>query len=400
MSGVTGRRTVLLGSALAALAACSKLEDPPGGAGPSSASASPSASTPPSTAGSSPVATPSPSGGDPRALAESMPLEARVGQLIMMGHSTSQLDGRTRERIEEHQLGSLLLLGNTLGGRPDLAAFSSQLSGLELPSPIMIAADQEGGQIQRLSGSGFSTIPSAVDQGQQSPATLQQNWATWGGELARVGVHYNLAPVADLVPPDNVSRNAPIGQLKRHFGTDVEVIGAHVEAAIKGMSQAKVAGSVKHFPGLGRVGTNTDFGSATDSVTTADDPGLATFRRAIAAGVASVMVSSAIYTRIDPDHQAVFSAKVITEMLRGSLGFDKVVISDDLGAAASVSSVPAGERATRFLQAGGDVVITADPQLVRPMAQAILDLAGNDQAFADEITTKATRVLQLKASFA
>ena len=75
-----------------------------------------------------------------------------------------------------------------------------------------------------------------------------------------------------------------------------------------------------------------------------------------------VMVATATYPRIDPDNRAVFSRTVINGMVRGDLGFDGVVIADDLGAAAEVASVPAGRRAVRFVAAGGDIVITAGPR--------------------------------------
>jgi beta-N-acetylhexosaminidase len=152
---------------------------------------------------------------------------------------------------------------------------------------------------------------------------------------------------------------------------------------------------VKHFPGLGEVTGNTDHTArVVDGVTRADSASLAPFKAAVEGEVGAVMVSSATYTRIDPSHQAVFSPKVIG-LLR-QWGYQGVVISDDLGAAASLKSVPASQRAVRFLAAGGDLVINASPGLTAPMVAGVAKRARSDPAFEAQLTASATRVLALK----
>jgi hypothetical protein len=198
---------------------------------------------------------------------------------------------------------------------------------------FLIAANQEGGKIQGLAGSGFDTIPSALVQGSWSVATLRSRAERWGKELIAAGVDVNFAPVADVVPPGTDADNAPIGQLQREFGHDPTVVSTHVRAFIAGMTAAGVVTTAKHFPGLGRVAGNTDFtGDVVDDVTTPDDPYLAPFRAAVAAHVPFVMVSLATYERIDPDHLAVFSPTIIDGILRKDMGFRGVVTSDALGA--------------------------------------------------------------------
>ncbi|MGQ3505015.1 glycoside hydrolase family 3 N-terminal domain-containing protein, partial [Enterococcus faecalis] len=86
---------------------------------------------------------------------------------------------------------------------------------------LWVSTDQEGGDVQVLSGPGFDGIPSALDQGQQDAATLRANAATWGRQLAEAGVNMNLAPVADVVTsPETAGSNPPIGQLNREYGYD------------------------------------------------------------------------------------------------------------------------------------------------------------------------------------
>jgi beta-N-acetylhexosaminidase len=153
---------------------------------------------------------------------------------------------------------------------------------------------------------------------------------------------------------------------------------------------------VKHFPGLGRVTGNTDFTSdVVDTVTTADDPNLDSFRAVIDAGVPYVMVAEATYTKIDPSQLAVFSP-VIMQLLRSGLGFKGVILSDDLGEAAAVASVPAARRAIDFLNAGGDLITSQDLGPAGQMAAAVLAEASSDGAFRTIVDDAAERVLAAK----
>ena len=389
---MTSRRAVLGGLAaggLGALAGCAAGTDATSTSAPAPSRASSTPASPVTTQGA-----PSPSGSPSGAAALS--LEAQVGQLIMVGHDRPVLDEATRRLLTTHQIGSLLLLGNSLGSSDGIRAMTMELQALDLATPIIVAVDQEGGQVQRLNGAGFSRIPSAVTQSTMDD--LETAWVRWGEELVDAGVRYNLAPVADVVPADNLARNAPIGQLQRYYGTTADQAAPALHAVVSGLDTAGVATSLKHFPGLGRVSVNTDFGVAIDTVTTATDIELAPFVEAISAGASSVMVSSAIYQHIDPDQQGVFSSKIITGILRERLGFEGVVIADDLGAAVAVKDVSPGERVLRFLQAGGDLAITADPALTEEMVSAVLEQARTDPTFAAEVQRKAERVLLLKNS--
>src|SRR5690606_17211556 len=173
------------------------------------------------------------------------------------------------------------------------------------------------------------------------------------------------APVADVVDPDPGDGNAPVGALGRGFGTDPQQVGECMVAAVEALHGEGIAASLKHFPGLGRVTENTDFSAQgiEDDVTSPEDPFLDSFRAGIDAGAEIVMMSSAIYPWIEPDVPAMFSRAAIQDLLRGQLGFDGLVVTDDIGAARAVADVPVAERATRLLEAGGDVLVTADPSI-------------------------------------
>jgi beta-N-acetylhexosaminidase len=263
---------------------------------------------------------------------------------------------------------------------------------------FFVAANQEGGLIQGLSGAGFDEIPSAVDQGKLDAATLQRLALRWGSELRDAGVNLDLAPVADVVPAGTEATNAPIGKLHREYGDTPAIVSSHVTAFIHGMQDAGVATAAKHFPGLGRVIGNTDFTDEVgDAVTTRHDPDIEPFAAAIDAGVPFVMVSLATYQRIDPDRLAVFSPTVIEGMLRDDLAFGGVVISDALGATA-VQSIPAGTRAIDFVAAGGDMIISNQVVPAVKMAKALAARVADDASFAQRIDDAALRVLEAKES--
>lgn len=158
--------------------------------------------------------------------------------------------------------------------------------------------------------------------GERSSANLTADAQRCGQELRAAGVNLDFAPVFDVVPPGADATNRPIGVLEREYGHDPATAGNHAAAFVAGMTRAGVATTAKHFPGLGRVAGNTDVSAGgVDTVTTAHDPNLESFRAAITAGAPFVMVSLATYTRIDPMHLAAFSPLVIGGLLRGDLGF-------------------------------------------------------------------------------
>jgi beta-N-acetylhexosaminidase len=341
------------------------------------------------------IAAPTSPGPTCEALAASMPLAERIGELFMIAVSSGATPAQAAQVVRTNRTGSVLLVGTSDAGVAKTAAITAAIRGAA-PGTI-VATDQEGGKVQRLRGPGFDRMPTAMAQSQMLVETLGSAADTWGSQLAAAGVLYNLAPVADVVPDDKVETNAPIGATGRGYGSDPAGVASSVTAFIAGMHAGGVEVSLKHFPGLGEVTDNTDKTPATDTVTTRATSS-ATFRAGIAAGAGSVMVSSAIYTQIDPGVQAVFSSDIITGMLRGDLGFAGVVISDDLGLAKAVAAIAPGDRAVRFLVAGGDLVINSDPSVQAAMTAAVTQRTKTQPAFATRVTQSAARVLRLKAA--
>jgi beta-N-acetylhexosaminidase len=323
----------------------------------------------------------------------------RVGQLLMVAVTSTGVTEEQDAALRTTQAGSVLLLGNSTAGvsadgrlAARLRATAARPQGVE----VLLAADQEGGRVQRLRGPGFAEIPAALDQAALPDAELSRRARTWGGQLRRAGIDANLAPVADVVPANLMQVNQPIGRLRRGYGPSPRVVATKVHAFTTGMDRAGVATAVKHFPGLGRVRGNTDTSSGVvDRSTTRHDAALRGFRSAVSAGVDMVMVSSASYSRIDARRRAVFSPVVLDRMLRGDLGFRGVVISDDL-AAVALRDVAPGPRVVSFVAAGGDLAIVGNPAEARAMAVALQDRAERDPGFAARVDASAERVVRLK----
>jgi beta-N-acetylhexosaminidase len=240
-------------------------------------------------------------------------------------------------------------------------------------------------------------MPTAVDQAQLSDRVLTQRAAVWGRQLHDAGVDTDLAPVADVVPADIGAANKPIYALQRGYGSTPAVVAPKVVAYVEGMHAAGRGTALKHFPGLGQVTGNTDFvRDVTDTRTTRNDALLATFQAGIGAHTDMVMIALATYSKIDAREPAAFSSTIITGMLRGDLGFDGVVVSDDMNAL-QVRDLSASARAWRFLQAGGDLITIGDPAVADDMAHDIRDrMRGSDQA-RQEVRDSALRVLEMKA---
>ena len=331
----------------------------------------------------------------------SMTEAQRVGQLFLVGVVPDAASPGVAAAIDTYHFGSVLLTATSAsvsavaGGTAGIQALATQSATAGVR--FLVAANQEGGQVQQLSGSGFAAMPSALAQGQLPVSTLRGEAAQWGSELKAAGVNLDLAPVMDVVPQATASTNGPIGVFDREFGYDPVTNGTHGAAFIEGLAQAGVAATAKHFPGLGHVVGNTDTTSGvTDTVTTPDSPDLGSFKSAIGTGVRFVMIATALYTQIDASHLAAFSPAVIQGMLRQKMGFTGVVVSDDLGEAHQVLGIPAGQRAVDFLNAGGDLITSQDLGPAQAMAADVLAEANSSTSFRAEVASAVMTVLTAK----
>lgn len=371
-----------------AAAGCTGAEprDRPGGPSTSAAAPSPSPSPPAEPPGSAAVE---------EALAQ-LDRRAQVAQLFVVGVPLQGLDAG--DALVRDGVGGVFLQGRSSAAAADLAAVTGRWPPASPGPRPWVAVDQEGGRVQSLSGPGFERLPAAVEQGRLPADQLAALSDAIGASLSSAGVNLDLAPVVDVVPPGTEAGNAPIGAFGRQYGGTASEVVRSAGTVARGLAAHGVTATLKHFPGLGRVTGNTDTtAGVTDTTTTRYDGQVAAFA-ALASARAEpfVMMSTAIYTQLDPTEVAAFSPVVVTGVLREQLGFDGVVISDDLANAASVTHLPVGERAVRFLAAGGTLVLTVDAATLAPMLEAVLARDSVDPAFSALVDDAVRTALEAK----
>ena len=373
------------------LGACSAASDGGTPAATGSTAPPPPSSVPPS---SPAVSSPSAPANCVAATVDRMSVAQRAGQVLMIGTPVDEPAGIARA-VRDRHLGGVFLAGRSTRSAASLRRDIARLKAVGVPP--LIALDQEGGSVQTLKGRDFPLIPSARRLGAGPAAKLRAEVRDSARRLVGIGVTVNLAPVADTVPASVGAANPPIGAFHREYGSDPAAVADDIAQVVPASQGAGVLTVLKHFPGLGRVRANTDTSTdAVDRTATVNDPYLAPFAAGIKAGSAAVMISSARYPKLDPDDIAAFSKPIITGLLRDRMGYPGLVMSDDLGAADAAEAVPVGDRAVRFVAAGGDLVLSIRPQDAGPMSAALIAAAGRDAAFNARLTDAVRHVVAAK----
>jgi beta-N-acetylhexosaminidase len=240
-------------------------------------------------------------------------------------------------------------------------------------APLLVATDQEGGEVKRFPLAPPERSPNELQF--ESDEVVRTEGQATGRYLARLGINVDLAPVLDVGwdPSSFIASRA--------FETNADGVASQGVAFAEGLEDGGVAATAKHFPGLGRATANTDLGpSVVEGSRRVLRPDLHPFSVAVAAGVSLVMTSSATYPAYDARRPASLSPR-ITRLLRGRLGFDGVVITDDLlaGAVSGAGYTP-GAAAVAAAAAGADLLLFARvpapealPALVAALRRGSLD---------------------------
>ena len=333
-----------------------------------------------------------------QAVVRALPRAQLVAQVFNVGLDLTGI-GSGRDLVTQTGVGGVFLSGRSqagLGLAPAIASLQRSAPDAGKLRPL-VSADEEGGVVQSVRGPGIPLWPSAVDQSTWTLSELRSRSAGWASSLRALGITLNLGPVADVVSVADRASNPPIGALGREYGANAAAAAARVSIVTASLQHAGVGATAKHFPGLGRVRANTDTSDAAqDDLATAEDVNLIPFREAIRSGATAVMVSSARYPRLDSTNPAVWSAPIISALLRGNLGFTGLVISDDLSNARAVTGVSVGDRAIRFLQAGGDMVLIVDRADLFPMLTAVQGEAAASSSFNALLQQAAQHVVETK----
>jgi beta-N-acetylhexosaminidase len=334
------------------------------------------ASATPSAMASFPAITPTPRA-MPTATPAAIGLAAKVGQMLLVGFrgTTAETSESVIEDITSRALGGVVLFSSDQPtGNPvrniispsqlaELTAALQEAAGAsETGIPLTVAVDEEGGLVARLDPAhGFPTTESAAALGaRDDSAYTRAAGRAIAHTLRDAGVNLNLAPVVDLnVNPDNPI----IGALDRSFGADPELATRQATAFIRGHHDVGVLTTLKHFPGHGSSTADSHLGvvDVTDTWTPIE---LEPYRRLISARMADAILTAHVFNaQLDPDNPATVSSATIDELLRGQIGYDGLVISDDMQMGAIRQAYGYDDAVRLAILAGVDVLTIANQQL-------------------------------------
>jgi beta-N-acetylhexosaminidase len=289
----------------------------------------------------------------------------------------------------ERGLGGVVFFARNIESPDQVSALARSLRAEH--SDLLIATDEEGGDVTRLEFRTGSSYPGNWALGVVDDTALtEQVAASIAGELAAVGINYDFAPVADI---NSNAANPVIGI--RSFGSEPALVARQVAAFVTGVQGQGVAACAKHFPGHGD--TSQDSHLELPVVDGDLDEALEPFRAAIAAGVRSVMTAHVRVPSLD-DEQATLSPRILQELLREELGFAGVAITDALEMRAVSATVGIEEGAVRALAAGADALCLGaevDDRLVESTHGAILEAVTSGRLTPERLLEAAGRVDEL-----
>ena len=307
-----------------------------------------------------------------------------------------RMDGTTPDagllnRIRSGEVGGVILYADNITSAPRTRQLVSELQQASKAGgnpPLLISTDQEGGQVKRLPWAPPDVSPPQM--GEQGPSVSEQQGQQTGTALRNVGINVDLAPVLDVAH----SPSSFIWQQGRSFGITAPTVTNSAVPFARGMENARVAPTAKHFPGVGGALTDTDYGLQKITLERED---LAPYEAVIAQDVPLIMVSTAVYVNRDPAEPAALSHDIVTGLLRHQLGFQGVVITDDLERPTETST---SEAAVRSVNAGVDVVLVSTTESSGVSTyKALLDAAQRGEIPRVTLDAAYQRIAALKARY-
>jgi beta-N-acetylhexosaminidase len=346
-------------------------------------------------------------------LLATMPLEVKIGQMLMAGVTGTTVDDDARAMIDDLHIGNIILMGRNIENPAQVQALTNGLQELAVESngvAAIIATDQEGGLVQRLHYTdGFTALPMAATVGvAQCPERARAYGAMAGAEMAAVGVNMDMAPDLDVnTNPDN----PVIGSLGRSFGATAALVEEAAIPFMLGLHDAGVMSTGKHFPGHGATTTDSheDLPFVDESRETLESVDIAPFRTAVAYGIDAVMPAHVVYPALDPDGlPATVSHAIQTGILRDEFGFDGMIITDDMGMKGITNILPPEESGVAAVLAGADVVLcvrldsssSCTPDMIDPLREGLLTAAREGKLSPERIDESVRRVLTAKLRYA
>jgi beta-N-acetylhexosaminidase len=322
-----------------------------------------------------------------------MSLDEEIGQMIMVGFSETQMDDALAYQFQQLHVGSAILYAFNITSADQVTQLDAAMQS-KAKIPLLIATDQEGGAVNRLQTLEGDTPSAAMIGASNNPLLAQQRGAADAQALAQLGVNLNLAPVADVLMTSG-------GDIQsRAFGSTPAAVTTMAGAYLTGLQQSgQVAGTLKHFPGLGDVPVDPHETLYTFDRSKADLERIdwAPYRALLATGqVRAIMSTHVILSAIDPTLPASLSKPVLTGILRDELGFDGVIITDGIYMHA-LENYSLDQIAIDAVQAGNDIIcstysIESTVEVETALKHAVL----SGQMSKSRIDDSVRRILLLK----
>jgi beta-N-acetylhexosaminidase len=315
--------------------------------------------------------------------------------MFVVGVGGTEPDYYIKKTIRERNIGGIILHDYNMQSKERTQAMVSELQKLSIKTslciPLIVAVDQEGGRVS--SAPWVTYHPPAAAVGQSGdPAQAQRIAEEMGRQLDAVGVNTDLAPVVDT------GFGAAIGD--RSFGTDPHLVSKMGAAAVRGFEAAGIISTAKHFPnhGAAKVDSHTGLPVVDHDMQTVLSYDLPPFKQVVEAGVPMVMVGHLLYPAIDPERPASLSPKAI-KLLRQEVGFDGVIITDDLAMEGAKQGGTVAQAAVKAVSAGADMLIISSPQEQVDAYAAVVRGVKQGRISQDQINDSVDRILKLKQQY-
>ena len=330
-------------------------------------------------------------------ISQKRPREEDLGLHLMVGFKGTTLEEELKFLISEFHIGGVVIFKRNVESPEQLQALleeAQECARDRIGRSLWVAIDQEGGPVQRLSHA-FSELPSARHLAALGPEAVGEWSAKAARELCKIGVHINLAPVLDVVP-EGMSHFME----ERSMGSDPEQVARLGEIWIKSLQEQGVSATAKHYPGLGRAALDPHHYAPVIQWTSEEMmlQDLLPFQQAIFAGVHCIMTSHALYPFLDSNWPATLSPAINHDWLRKRLGFEGILLSDDMDMAALSERYTFEELARQGLTASIDCFLLCQKsENIELLYRALAEATDHDSHLADLHRTSLMRIDRLRS---
>lgn len=334
-----------------------------------------------------------------KALLSQMTIEEKVGQMFIVGVEGSTLNDGIKEMARDYHVGGFIFMGKSVKSTSQLLKLLNdvKIANSNNKIPLFLSIDQEGGRVDRLPAE-FNRFPTNREIGRINSEELSYNiGSTIAYEISSFGFNMDFAPVLDV---NTNPKNTVIGD--RAFSTSPRVVSSLGVETIKGLQDGNVISVGKHFPGHGDTAVDSHVGlpRVNKDLKQLASSELIPFKKAIENNVDGIMIAHILLPKIDSKYPATLSKAVISDILRGQLGFKGIVITDDMTMGAIAKNYKIGAAAVSSIKAGSDIILIAhDYNKGRDAITSIIKEVNSGNISMDRIDESLYRILKLKKKY-